>query len=118
MEKRRTERLVVVGNGMVSHRFLELLAAREAQAPHPLQPAFEVTQITTVLGLVEAGLGVSVLPAYAWHAARPDKIVARDLVKPTISRDIVMISATGRARQPARTPCRARRAAPPRSPRS
>jgi nitrite reductase (NADH) large subunit len=40
MEKRRTERLVVVGNGMVSHRFLELLAVRTAKAPHPL---FEVT---------------------------------------------------------------------------
>jgi nitrite reductase (NADH) large subunit len=45
MEKRRTERLVVVGNGMVSHRFLELLAARAAQAPHPAQPSFEVTLI-------------------------------------------------------------------------
>ena len=45
MEKRRTERLVVVGNGMVSHRFLELLAARAAKAPHPLQPSFEVTII-------------------------------------------------------------------------
>ena len=43
MEKRRTERLVVVGNGMVSHRFLELLAARAAKAPHPPQPSFEVT---------------------------------------------------------------------------
>ncbi|HTB58305.1 MAG TPA: nitrite reductase large subunit NirB [Polyangia bacterium] len=43
MEKRRTERLVVVGNGMVSHRFLELLAARTAKAPHPPQPSFDVT---------------------------------------------------------------------------
>ncbi|HSY39623.1 MAG TPA: FAD-dependent oxidoreductase, partial [Polyangia bacterium] len=45
MEKRRTERLVVVGNGMVSHRFLELLAARAAKAPHPLQASFEVTLV-------------------------------------------------------------------------
>ena len=45
MEKRRTERLVVVGNGMVSHRFLELLAARGAEAPHPARPSFEVTLI-------------------------------------------------------------------------
>ncbi len=42
MEKRRTERLVVVGNGMVSHRFLELLAARGAKAG---QPPFEVTLV-------------------------------------------------------------------------
>ncbi len=45
MEQRRTERLVVVGNGMVSHRFLELLAARQAKATHPPQPSFEVTLI-------------------------------------------------------------------------
>src|SRR5579871_1926496 len=43
MEKRRTERVVVVGNGMVSHRFLELLAVRATKAPHPAQPSFEVT---------------------------------------------------------------------------
>ena len=45
MEKRRTERLVVVGNGMVSHRFLELLAARGAKTPHPSRAPFEVTLI-------------------------------------------------------------------------
>src|SRR6185369_5504771 len=45
MEKRRTERLVVVGNGMVSHRFLELVAARAAREPQPSQPLFEVTVI-------------------------------------------------------------------------
>src|SRR4051812_48580412 len=45
MEKRRTERLVVVGNGMVSHRFLELVAARAAKEPHPSLPSFQVTII-------------------------------------------------------------------------
>jgi nitrite reductase (NADH) large subunit len=48
MTQRRAERLVVVGNGMVGHRFLELLAARlgraanEGEAP---SPTFEVTVI-------------------------------------------------------------------------
>src|SRR6185312_12939030 len=41
MEERRTLRLVVVGNGMVSHRFLELMA-RAAGAPGP---RYEVTVI-------------------------------------------------------------------------
>jgi nitrite reductase (NADH) large subunit len=45
MEKRRTERLVVVGNGMVSHRFLELVAARAAKEADPSQPSFQVTVI-------------------------------------------------------------------------
>src|SRR3954453_2912061 len=45
MEKRRTERLVVVGNGMVSHRFLERVAARAAKEADPSQPSFQVTVI-------------------------------------------------------------------------
>ncbi len=42
MEERRTLRLVVVGNGMVSHRFLELVAARAAE---DAGAAFEVTLV-------------------------------------------------------------------------
>ena len=42
MEERRTERLVVVGNGMVSHRFLELVAARAARNAGA---SFEVTVV-------------------------------------------------------------------------
>src|SRR5437762_2848629 len=42
MEERRTERLVVVGNGMVSHRFLELVAARAARNAGA---CFEVTVV-------------------------------------------------------------------------
>src|SRR5437763_1062525 len=45
MEKRRTERLVVVGNGMVSHRFLELVAARAAKEADASPPPFQVTVI-------------------------------------------------------------------------
>src|SRR5580698_3443262 len=48
MTQRRTERLVVVGNGMVGHRFLELLAARvgrQAKVGEDASPAFEVTVI-------------------------------------------------------------------------
>ncbi|MGN6459604.1 MAG: LysR substrate-binding domain-containing protein [Pseudolabrys sp.] len=70
-------------------------------ARKPLLPAFEVTQITTALALTAANLGVAVLPAYAWHAARHDQLVAREMAKPSIVRDIVMISAQGRSRTPA-----------------
>lgn len=42
MEERRPERLVVVGNGMVSHRFLELVAARQ-QANEG--PRYQVTLV-------------------------------------------------------------------------
>ena len=67
----------------------------------PLKPAFEVAQVTTAIALVEAGLGVAVLPTYALAAARYRKVNGRQLVEPTISREIVMIHASGRSVSPA-----------------
>jgi DNA-binding transcriptional LysR family regulator len=67
----------------------------------PFRPDYEVSQITTVLALVEAGLGVAVMPAYAWAAAHPGKLVAKPLGTPTIAREIVMVTASARAASPA-----------------
>ena len=67
----------------------------------PLKPAFEVAQVTTAIALVEAGLGVAVLPTYALAAARYRKVNGRQLVEPVISREIVMIHASGRSVSPA-----------------
>ncbi len=67
----------------------------------PLKPAFEVAQVTTAIALVEAGLGVAVLPTYALAAARYRKVNGRQLVEPVISREIVMIHASGRTVSPA-----------------
>jgi DNA-binding transcriptional LysR family regulator len=50
--------------------------------------------------MVEAGLGVAVLPTYAWAAARTMKISAVTL-DPSIARDIAMITRTGRSIPPA-----------------
>ncbi|QJP15802.1 LysR family transcriptional regulator [Starkeya sp. ORNL1] len=65
------------------------------------KPAFEVSLITTALALVEADLGVSVLPSYALAAARHYAVIARPLVDPVISRDVVLIHASGRSISPA-----------------
>ncbi|CAM5763262.1 LysR family transcriptional regulator [Bosea minatitlanensis] len=65
-----------------------------------LRPAYEVAQITTALALVEAGLGIAVLPTYA-RAVAPTSIVAKPLVEPAITRDIVMIRPSGRSVPPA-----------------
>ncbi|PVE20167.1 LysR family transcriptional regulator, partial [Microvirga sp. KLBC 81] len=67
----------------------------------PLKPAFEVSQVTTALALVEAGLGVAVLPAYALAAARHRKVVGKPLIDPNIAREVAMIHATGRSVSPA-----------------
>jgi DNA-binding transcriptional LysR family regulator len=65
------------------------------------KPAFEVTQVTTAIALVEAGLGVAVLPTYALAAARFRKVSGKPLTEPTISREVVLIHATGRSVSPA-----------------
>lgn len=67
----------------------------------PLKPAYEISQITTALALVDAGLGVSVLPTYALAATRGAKIRTRALVDPEISREVAMIHASARSPSPA-----------------
>jgi DNA-binding transcriptional LysR family regulator len=67
----------------------------------PLNPAYEVSYVTTALAMVEAGLGVAVLPTYALIAARKTAVTAVPLVKPVITRDVVLITQTGRSQSPA-----------------
>lgn len=70
-------------------------------AETPLKVAYEVSQITTAIALVEASLGIAVLPTYACAATRDLAVAAKPLVSPTISRDIVLITASGRSSPPA-----------------
>ncbi|MEA2726896.1 MAG: hypothetical protein QOF70_1371 [Acetobacteraceae bacterium] len=65
-----------------------------------LVPAYEVAQITTALAMVVAGLGIAVLPTYAWTGAPATKISAVAL-EPRITRDIAMITRMGRSITPA-----------------
>lgn len=67
----------------------------------PLKPAFEVAQIATAISLVEAGLGVAVLPTYALAAVRDRAVAGMPLIEPRISRDIVVIHPSGRTLAPA-----------------
>lgn len=63
------------------------------------RPVFEAEQITTAVALVEANLGVAVLPTYAWTAARFRNLFARPLV-PSVARELSMIRAAGRTMSP------------------
>jgi DNA-binding transcriptional LysR family regulator len=56
------------------------------------QPAYEVSQITTALAFVEAGLGVAVLPAYSLMSVKYRRIIMRPLSNPRVSRDAVVIT--------------------------
>ncbi|WP_421954472.1 LysR substrate-binding domain-containing protein [Polaromonas sp.] len=58
----------------------------------PVQPAFEVAHVTTAVGLVEAGLAVSILPSYALSSARSPGVVAVPLTAPVMERNIVALT--------------------------
>jgi len=65
-----------------------------------LIPAYEVSLISTALAMVEAGLGIGVFPTYARAGARALNIAAAPL-EPAITRDITLITRSGRAITPA-----------------
>lgn len=67
----------------------------------PLDPTYEVSMISTAVALVEAKLGIAVLPTYARTVATHKVVTSCPLTNPTIARDIVMIRATGRSMTPA-----------------
>lgn len=66
-----------------------------------VQPEYEVSLVATALALVEAGIGVSALPANALPSARARAIVAHPLSHPTVSRETSMIARHGRSLSPA-----------------
>lgn len=65
------------------------------------RPAYEVSHITTALMLVEAGLGISILPSYAWGFAKAFDIVAKPLFEPTVNREVTIIRSSSRSLSPA-----------------
>jgi DNA-binding transcriptional LysR family regulator len=47
--------------------------------------------------MVEAGLGVAVLPAYVWGFARIFNVVSKVLSEPEVRREVAIIQASGRS---------------------
>jgi DNA-binding transcriptional LysR family regulator len=67
------------------------------------EPAYEVIQITTAIAMVEAGLGVSVLPSYARLVGRRYRVATCAIDGPPVTRDIDLVQPTGRTPSPAAT---------------
>ncbi|VCU70008.1 HTH-type transcriptional regulator GltC [Pigmentiphaga humi] len=65
------------------------------------KPRFEVRYIWSALGLVEAGLGIAVVPSYAKLALRPRRARFRMLHDPVVHRKIELVTQTGRSMSPA-----------------
>lgn len=66
-----------------------------------VRPAYEVSHMTTAIMMVEAGLGVAVLPAYVWGFARAFNVVSKLLSEPEVRREVAIIEASGRSLSPA-----------------
>jgi LysR family carnitine catabolism transcriptional activator len=64
-----------------------------------IQPAYEVSQVATALGLVSEGEGVSVLPSYAISRAQSlsqaAAVATVNLVAPSVLREIVALTKLG-----------------------
>jgi LysR family transcriptional regulator, carnitine catabolism transcriptional activator len=61
-----------------------------------VKPAFEVANIQTAVGLVAAGLGVSVLPAYSLLRVDGARVAAVPLTDPVVTREIVALCTRAR----------------------
>ncbi|MDE2371008.1 MAG: LysR family transcriptional regulator [Burkholderiales bacterium] len=65
------------------------------------QPIYEAQHVTTMLGLVEAGLGVAAVPSLAMPAADHPLLVSVPLADPVVTRRVGLIRRRGRTLSPA-----------------
>ena len=91
-----SEPLILMRHGSGLRTLVDQAFARWSRR---MQPAYEVSQVATALGLVAAGEGVSVLPSYAISRAQAlspaSAIATLALVSPTVSRQIVALTKSG-----------------------
>lgn len=87
------ERLILLTPGTGLRRLTDQTLG---QLTSRLKPVFEVANIQTALGLVAAGLGVSMLPAYSLQRATGDRVSAIPLAEPVVSREIVALCTRAR----------------------
>ncbi len=78
-----------------------MIAASIATANVAVTPAYEVSFLSTAVGLVDAGLGITVLPSYARSIMRLYHIQTRKLSAPTITRETSLLTRRDRALTPA-----------------
>jgi DNA-binding transcriptional LysR family regulator len=66
-----------------------------------IHPAYEVAHLWTVVGMVDAGLGVAVLPSYANPIAQLYRIRTVRLVEPSVRRETSFLTRRGLMLSPA-----------------
>jgi DNA-binding transcriptional LysR family regulator len=78
-----------------------LLDQALSHVPGRPQSIYEAQHVTTMLGLVEAGLGVAAVPSIAMPGADHPLLVSVPLVDPVVSRKVGLIRRKGRSLSPA-----------------
>jgi len=78
-----------------------LLDQALAGVPGRPQAVYEAQHVTTLLGLVEAGLGVAAVPSMAMPGRDHPLLVSIPLEEPTVTRHVGLIRRRGRALTPA-----------------
>jgi len=89
--------LLTLATGTTVRRDLDLAFEHQGVA---LRPAYEVFQQYTLGGMVEAGLGVALLPAMSLSMLKTPRLCAVPLVDPEIVRDIGLIQRRDHAHTP------------------
>jgi DNA-binding transcriptional LysR family regulator len=65
------------------------------------KPHFQVSSTTSLHAMIDAGLGLSVLPALAANLVPLDSLAFRELTEPAVEREICLITRRGRSLSPA-----------------
>lgn len=89
--------LVMMSSASTFHYLVDRAAS---QAGLPAAPAYEVGYMGTAIALVEAGLGIAALPAYARSMIDSRKAVVRPIDSP-VTREISIVTRAGRSLSPA-----------------
>ncbi|MCM2252527.1 MAG: LysR family transcriptional regulator [Ramlibacter sp.] len=79
----------------------QLISGTLGGAGVEIHPSFEVAHLWTVIGMVDAGLGVAVVPSYATPITRLYRIRTVRLVEPSVRRETSFLTRRGLALSPA-----------------
>ncbi len=91
------QQLILLRHGAVLRTYADRVLAR-LKLKHPL---VEVDQLSTLVGMVEAGLGVSLIPALSCPPLALRSVVSRPLTHPEVFRRVAFARATDRLPMPA-----------------
>jgi LysR family transcriptional regulator, carnitine catabolism transcriptional activator len=90
--------LILTGQDTSVRQILERMLV---DARVPIQVAQEATYMSTAIGMVDAGLGVAVLPESAFTPDLERRIRLVPIVDPVLRRDIAVLTRAGRSLSPA-----------------